>query len=572
MIDVLKIDKDFQKTIAAYPNNQDILLRYNEFRIANASILPKTRPQILIGGPIGIEYPNLHSSPLFEVADVVCLTASQNPFPLASAIFCRPSTFFFDILKRLPPGFNPDFYWDNQVEHNHFIPAGIELAPFPTVASVSHTYLHKSIEHICELFDLVIPVSKFYGTILEKKYPKKIINLPFGLNWASFDHLLTPTFNKSIDVSLIFGDDNPSIYCHHRTRVIDLFKKFKEKYKDRFLIEITSKLSNASYIELLKKSRITINVTGINGPYNYRTIEAICSGSMVFQYKWEHDFFENDFSELFVEETHGVTFNYENFESKLLYYLENKELVKKIAKEAYEFLTENFQYKTLYQKLIQSVKEAAVTLPRLNKTSTGLHNLDMAYYNQPGNMIEYMNYGVINSLSQTSWIKYNNLMILACTYKDTSLGYPILITSSAEVLKSIEKADVFELCKKYHDLALQTVPEKYIWLIEWNYLLISIEKGEATKEDIAKILILLEADPATPFDENQLIFKYYVNLPLYPQYQLNKSFDKFYELNMELIKVIDNPIKRALIYKNYAVEAAKYFLEILSKDIIVAKI
>lgn len=563
--DLLMFDLSFQKAIDQYPKNCKLLLSYNEFRITNASRLPRTRPQILLCGPLGCTYPNLHSFPLFEVADVVCITCGPKTYGYSSSINCNPSTLFFDILKKLPPGFVPDFYWDNQVEHGHFVPAGIEMAPFPIVASLCHFFLHKSVEHICEVFDFVLPISKFYGNILRKKYPEKIMDIPFGLNWASFDHMISPHWEKSIDVCVTFVGSKAPQYCNKRNVVMELIKKFQEKYGARFSIVIVSNISNAQYTDIIRKSRITLNVTGIHGPYNYRTIEAMCAGSMIFQYNWEKEFFENDFSELFIEGVHGASFNFENFESKLLYYLENRELTEKIARESYAFLTANYTYKQLFQRLISSVKKMNLKLPRNEFSFNGYHQVDMIYYNQSNHMINCMNYGVIGAHNQISWIQLNNLMVLSCTYTDQHPGYQFLIVMASNISFDLKKGDIWAICCKYHDMALKTVPREHLWLIQWNFLMLSLERGQAVRKEVEDILVMLEDEDPVPFDETQLIFKYYVNSSLYPMYQLGKNAADFFELNMELIKVIDKPKERSLLYKNFALKAIKYFLQIIPK-------
>lgn len=560
-----EVDKEFQDLISLSPKNQKLLFHYNEFRITHLSKLSRTRPQILISGLFGMLYPNLHSYPLFEIADVVCLTCTQKQFSYASSLYCHPLTQFYDILKRLPKNFEPDFYWDNQIEHKHFIPAGIETAPFPIVASVCHTYLHKSIEHVCELFDWVCPISRFYGDILKRKYPEKVVDIPFGLNWASFDPLFTPCWDKTIDVCLTFSESDSVAYCGHRNRVIELVKKFKEKYRTRFSIEIASHLPHEKYMEILRKSRIAVNVTGIHGPYNYRFMEAINSGTMVFQYDWKGDFFENDFSELFVEKVHGVVFNYENFESRLLFYLENPQNTEKIAKEALLFLKENYHYKKLYQKLISHVRETPVTLPRNVQPYQGYHHLDMIYYNQSNEIVNYINYGSLDAINGPDWIRFNNLMVLSCTYPQDTHAFQLFLSVIATPLAEHEKTDVWSLCCGFYKKAIANAPQEYSWIIQWNFLLLSLEKGKTEKSDLEHMIAVLQNGNPDHFDEKKLIFKYYVDSSAYPKYQLpNLATQEFIELNMGLIKVIDQPQERALLYRNYALKASQYFLEVFT--------
>lgn len=561
--DLDEVDNEFQHLIGLSPNNHELLFRYNEFRIAHLSKLTRIRPRILTNGLFGARYPNIHSYPLFGVADVVCLTTTAKPFTYYSSLHCHPLTQFYDILKRLPKGFEPDFYWDNQVEQKHFIPAGIETAPFPIVASVCHMYLHKSIEHVCELFDWVCPVSRFYGSLLKKKYPGKIMDLPFGLNWASLDYWIPPCWNKTVDVCLTFAEDDSVIYCNHRNRVIELTKKFKEKYGNRFSIEIVSHLPVEKYVEVLRNSRIAINVTGIHGPYNYRVMEAMSAGAMIFQFGWKGEFFENDFSELFVENVYGVVFNEEDFESKLLYYLENPDITQKIAEDALSFLKENYTYTNLYQKLISHVRENPVTLPRNLPQYQGYHHLDMIYYNQSNEMVSYLDYGTLDVIDEADWVRYNNLMILSCTYPEHSHAFQLFLTVIASPLSEHAKADVWSLCKSFYEKAMASVPQEYAWIIRWNFILLSLEKGKATKSDLENMMAVLQNVNPSPFDETRLIYKYYVHSAFYPKYQLAiHGIQEFIELNMGLMKVIDQPLERAHLYRDYALKAVRYFLEV----------
>lgn len=565
-------ERTFQALIKQNPGDRVLLLNYNEFRVSNASKLLKTRPQILVGGPLGVLYPNLHTYPLFEVADVVCLTFISEQSPLHSALFCTPTTLFFDVLKRLPAGFEPDFYWDNQIENEHFIPAGIEIAPFPIVASLCHTYLHKSVEHVCELFDRVLPISKSHSEILKKKYPDKIIDLPFGVNWGAFDDFITPSWEKSIDVLIPFSESDKVPYCSKRNRVLELVRKFKDKYGTRFSIKTISGLPHEEYLSLLKQSRIAINVTGINGPYNYRTMESMCCGSMVFQYDWGDEFFKNNFSELFVEGVHGVSFNFENFESKLLHYLEHRELTEKIARSAYTYLKENYNYKVLYHKLINAIKKCEIKLPRKLPDQIDFHHIDMIYYYQNNSMVDLLSYGIVSDFDQRSWIHLNNLMIASGTSKDSSLFRSLLIVMATRQIAELENADIWMLCCKFYEDALSYTPNEFKWIIHWNYLLLSIEKGKAEKKDIAALIAYLKELIPQPFEEEQLTFKYYVDAPNYPEYALGESNHAFIDLNLELMKVIDKPFERAQLYRGYALKACEYlyveFSKMLVKDLI----
>lgn len=557
--DLAKCDEEFRNLLQTFPDDPSLLYQYNEFRIANLIKLPK-RPQILISGPFGMNYPTTHQYPLFEVADVICLNCSPEKLNNCSTIHCSPYTLFLEIMKRFPPGFSPDFYWDNQVEQRHFIPHGIEIAPFPIVASVCHTFLYKTIEHICTLFDLVLPISKSHTNVLKKKFPDKILEFPFGLNWASFEYLIRPSWNKSVDVCLTFGDSESPVFPH-RSKVIELTKKFKEKYGNKFSVEIASGLPLDKYTELLRKSRIAINVSGIHGPYNYRTIESMCAGSMVFQLDWKQDSIDNSFSELFTDGVHGIGFTYDNFESKLLYYLENKEQTEKIARDAYAFLKQNYSYRKLYQELIQNVKERGFNLPRSIKKHSGYHHVDMVYFYQNDLTPMLISYGVVSGLPTLDWIAYNNFMVSLRTFANKTPITNILTALLSEPLNPAERADTWSMCCKFYKKALEMSPKNTAWIIEWNFLLLSLEKGTAEKIDIENFIRLLEATQLAPFDELKVTFKYYVDSVNYPAYQQKGlSSVEFINLNLGLMEAIDNPQERVRLHHSYALKAAHYFL------------
>lgn len=555
-----KIDEEFKKLIVKYDTPFVLLFYYNEFRITHIAKLPKTRPHVLLGGPIRISYPNVHSYPLFEFADVMCLTAVEKPFPYRSAIHCSSDTLFANVLKNLPPGFTPDFFWDNQVEHKHFIPYGINIAPFPTVASICHIFLHKTIEHICELFDLIIPISASYTNVLKQIHPEKILDLPFGFNWASLDKFIKPNWSKSIDVCLTFDETDSHVYKDKRNKVIELTKKFQEKYNNRFSILIKSKMTKTEYIDILQKSRITINVTSINGPHNYRTVEAMSASSMIFQYDWEEGVLKNYFSENFIDGMHGASFNEENFERKLLYFLENPLETEKIARQGREFLIENFSYKKLFQDLIEKINKAKIKRPLVIPIKESYYHTDMAYYYQNNELVDLMSYGVLNAFDMSSWIQFNNLMVLAGTLDEKGLGQNLFMTLIPSFFLQSGKLTNLALMSKLYEQALIEVPEEHAWIIRWNFLLLSIEQKQCKSEDLKNMLMILDTVEGKPFNEKEVIFKYYLKSDQYPNYMLGSSTTDFISFNLDLMKVVNNKEARALLYRDYALKAVKYFI------------
>jgi hypothetical protein len=541
-------------------------LAYNEFRIANIHRLPKTRPHILVGGPINVIYPHYHIKPLYALADVVALTNSTVNYNYASVVTCERATVFLDILKRLPEGFKPDFYWDNQVEHLHYIPPGLDQAPFPIVASVCHTFLHKSVLAICELFDYVITGSKFYSKLLRTRFGDKILDIPFGLNWGAFEYILKPNWNKSIDVFLSFEESSNPIYDNKRNRVIRAFTKFKEKYGDRYSLLLVNKLSKKDYLQILSQSRIAINVTGVNGPYNYRTAETMCAGTLLLEYEWEKDFFEISFSELFIDGVHGVSFTENTFEAKLLYYLEHRNEAESIAKAGYQYIAEKYSYKKLFNTLIDIIhKKSPLKYPRTASLELGFFHNDMIFYYQ-GNKTVFssMGYGLLNLRNQPAWIRYNNLLVYSSFMSQEHPHYNLFMVQMMEVMPCTSIPTPKSLLSDLYLLAKQETPPEFLWILEWNYFLVRIELEKPSKQIILDVLQKLNETHPTPFDENQILFKYYVFYENYAKYTVQATDHlplDYMTLNIDLLKARDDAQARAVLYRDYAIKMVKNLLE-----------
>jgi len=557
---LLEAEATFKRLLADPERDPLTGVFYNEFRLANIGNLPRNRPQILVGSPFSGTFPNIHISRLFEVADVICLTSTEKPFAYFSTMHCNPDTTFLEILTRLPHGFQPDLYWDQQIESMHYIPSGIEKAPFPIVASICHTFNHQTIEHLCQLFDRVLPISQAYGEILQKKYPKKIINLPLGLNWGSFEHILKPNWEKDIDVCLTFSPATAPKYGDKRNQIVELFKQFKMKYGREFVIEIATGLPKEKYFDVLKRSRITVNTTGVNGPYNYRTIEAMCAGSMVFEFEWENHFIGNKFSESFIEGTHGVTFTAESFEEKLLYYLKHPEETEKIAREAYTFQKEEYNYKKLYLQLFDEVKKSHISLPRNFHGFEGALQRDLAYYYQNNQLSSFINYGMMQLYEPKTWIDFNNLMIYSGTVFSKGIGEVFLTLITTKLCREFNGIRIWTLCELFFKSASELAPKEHQWIVKWNFFMLATEMKLSTRKDAEEMLLFLESISPKPFDESNLFFKYYLNSASYPPIQIGDSNLDFQVFNLELLENIDKPKARALLYRDYAIKIIKHML------------
>ncbi len=548
--------EEVEKQLLSLPKTRENALIYNEFRIANAGRHQNRRPQILTSGLFNPNIPNLHTSPLMYYGDVVLLACSYEPFNYKSVINCYNLTLFFEILQQLPEGFHPDFYWDNQVEKDHYVPKGIEMAPFPTFASVCHSYYHLSIEHICPLFDRILPLSPIQGAQLKKKFPGKILDLPFGLNWASFDLMISPYYDKTIDVCVLFGPREDPTNKERRKRVIEMAKAFEKKYAGRFSFVFAYDLPLNDYADLLLKSLITINIAGAHGPYNYRTVEALCTGSLIFEANWSDGFFKNNFQALFQEGVHGVSFTFETFEEKLLYYLTHREEAQQIAKQGLAFLKEHYSYEKLFSQIYQEAKKIDVTQRPTLPPGLGYFHADMIYYYQANRLLDInLSYGVLQAYHEPlAWVRALNEMIYLDLPKE-SLGSLYALSLQTDRLANLKTGDLFILLQELYQQALKA-PLKQRWLVEWTFFLICFKRNKSTPKQLEHLKEHLLQD-IEPFPDHA-IFKYSID-----EEENSRYYNLYFDLNLKILKVMDQPKERAALFRQYALD----YLELITPEI-----
>ena len=334
------------------------LARHNRFRIRNRASLREKRPGILLGYINDTHFPNFQTVEILKVADIVSLTLNESSSSEIDRVhYDLVKDDMKSIRKRLPKGFDPVFYWDMQAAHGHVHPRGLSCAPFPSVASICHVQQGPAVKTICEMFDFVLPVGKVFSRALS--YGKaSVFHLPFGFNWASFHRSFEKVDGcRGVDVSVTFSSSLNPAYHEYRNRVISLVSKLRQKWEGRFRIEISSGLSQGEYKDLLSRSRISLNVVGINGPFNYRSCEIINSGALLFQANVSEDGLPVDYEGILEEGEHFVSFTLENLEARLLEYLENEERTKAIVVSASDQLKKKHSYEELAGLLTSKIQK-----------------------------------------------------------------------------------------------------------------------------------------------------------------------------------------------------------------------
>lgn len=354
---------------------REVLKEYNRFRLRNLLVLRKKRPAVLLGYVNDHHFPNFHTIELLKIADIVSLTTSvEKENSSIDRIYYLPSTDDFStIRKRFPKGFRPNLFLDMQAAHGHMQPNGLSQIPFPTVAGICHHQHGPAAKTICEMFDVVLPVGKVFSPACS--YQKaKVFNLPFGLNWASFHQSLgEPSDWKSrqIDVSVTFSKNNNPAYHGLRDQVIQCVENFKSKWSEQYVVKIESNLSKAEYVNLLKNSKISINVVAINGPYNYRTCEIINSGALLFQANVVEQGLKFSLDGVLDEEKDFISFDSKNLEEKLIHFLSNPEKGNLVALNGQKRMKSEYSYDGMLKELLnflkiedQLAKKRQINLPK----------------------------------------------------------------------------------------------------------------------------------------------------------------------------------------------------------------
>ena len=210
-------------------------------------------------------------------------------------------------------------------------PLGIEDAPVRTVALISDWNVFYPI--------LALNLSRYDLTLCDKHGVGV-----FRSDYVS-PHYLFPLYSqvtpfhrpyggeKDIDVVFV-GNLN---HAAHRTRAHYLERL--AKLSDRYRIVITADVRGEAYGRLLSRSRVVFNHS-IRGEVNLRVLETMACGSLAFleeNNREVRDWFDVD-AEL-------VLYNAENFEKRLVHYLEHREEAEAVTARGHaraaEFAGEN---------------------------------------------------------------------------------------------------------------------------------------------------------------------------------------------------------------------------------------
>jgi hypothetical protein len=539
-----RLEAQYRQLMMAAPTSVEVLVAYNQFRLRQGSRLAHRRPKVLLGFLNDSIFPNFHSIPLLKVADVVSLSTQPVESDRIDRLHYRPfEDRMPDILERLPDGFVPDLYWDNQVEHGHVIPRGLNEAPFPVAAGLCHVFLAPTLAHISRLFDLLAPVSRTFIPRLQSMAQGTVVDIPFGANWASFQALMSPKWEKTVDVALTFADPGPcAVYGDLRSRLLSAIEEFERKYGHRFKIVVASGLERRQYLMLLQESRIVLNAVSINGPYNYRTCEAMSAGALLFQYDGPGLAIESQIGDYFRPGEHLVTFTFEEFETKLLHFLEHRDAAESIARQGWAYVSREYSYESVYRRLFREIR--GIDLGKRKRTSRQESDFElaMAYWHQPTDVTpRYATIGLPYILQQAPSLMFNNLMVLVPWFLTHASDRTILDRIGPD-LSAVFSHGIWEGISDLYRRA----PEHPV--TQWNYAMLGLEHGRPDRDLLANVARRLASEDVA-FDPTRMLVHAKAQPPGLTVAECRETWMR--ELSIPLLGCAGSEIEVRAIYRGF---------------------
>ena len=530
------------RNLVSISKDLTVLTLYNQFRLRNIEKLSFIRPRVLIGGMNSSFFPNFHSIGLIKVADVVSMSTLPNENRIDRVYWNVFSDRFEDVLNKLPQGFVPDIFFDNQIDGKHYIPIGIENAPFPTVVGLCHMHRYNIIKRACKLFDVVIPLSKTFIPLIRDLDDAQVMDIPFGLNWGSFHEMISTGEKKDIDVSITFqrGDE-------YRNKVWDMVESFvkNNRYKYSFYLA-KNRIEKNEYINILKRSKIAINVVGNHGPYNYRTCEIMNSGALLFQYTNIKHYIGTDLNEYFSDWIHYVSFDETNFNSNLNRLLDDDTLCKRISMAGEKFIRDQYSYELLYSELFNKIKMLTIGGNRRLSPSRAKLNTGLIYWHYDDNNISAGSALAFQAIIENGHDKkYENILGLMPAFISSPNNSKIktLLRFDAELYTELKKGERY-----LFDYLFSKCNESLLGY--WNYFMACPEFVIENKMIASLILEKIDSDYDISYlDRDDIIFNYYVNSR---DIKFNTdSRKKLYYFELDLLKYSSNRTIISELYKNF---------------------
>lgn len=230
-----------------------------------------------------------------------------------------------DLQKNFPNNFVPDIIVFFTPEY-HFIPIGVEKSDAFLIACVSDwnvNFIH--LLDTLKSFDFILTDLNGKKTFISHGFENVDYFPIFSLNFTECEN---NNLEKEFDVIFI-GNTNHNIQVERAKYLYEL-----AKLATYYNVIITYGIYGKDYINLLSKSKIVFNKT-IRSELNVRTFEVFSAGSLLFL---EEDNIEANY--LLSKNQNYVSYNYENLNEKIEYYLNNPSKLENIIKKGNDFIKE----------------------------------------------------------------------------------------------------------------------------------------------------------------------------------------------------------------------------------------
>jgi len=268
-----------------------------------------------------------------------------------------------DLCSRLPEGWKPDFVVLFLAYRT--IPRCLWSAPVPIIGlAADWNLLWHYYRHCLPRCDLVLTDTAGVEAFSRLGFNHvRRANL-FGCERVYLESPLPPV-ERNIDV-LFVGNMQPAV---QRERLAWLARL--GALSDRWQIVVTTGAYDESYRALLNRARIAFN-RSIRGECNRRTFEATAAGALLFQ---EAD--NREIAAYFQDRKEYVAYGPDNLEELLVYYLENEDERRMIAK-AGQCRAQQYGFATLWDDALATIsRELASPIQRPRPGDAASESLPM---------------------------------------------------------------------------------------------------------------------------------------------------------------------------------------------------
>ena len=278
--------------------------------------------------------------------------------------FSYPHQTFQDVLAKLPPGWEPDLviWWFPEF---HPLLEGVEDCPYPTLLAVSDWHVtSQPILEIASAFDLVATDRTGLNLLSSQADVEAFYTPLYGFDPNTHKYL---NLEREVDIGHV-GDVNPAL---QKERVNMMCRA--AALSDDFKVQFDTGVFGDAYVELLNKTRITLNHT-LRKEMSMRCYEAPACGSLLFCEETNQEV-----GDFLVDGEHCVLYNAHNLESKLREFAQDEEKRFRLAMAGYERI-QNYTYEKQMSRLLAEVEARLKDRPRrFRRFSEGERRVRLAH-------------------------------------------------------------------------------------------------------------------------------------------------------------------------------------------------